>query len=195
MKKKIFLNSLRARLKGLPEEDIRRTLEYYSEMIDDRMEDGLSEDRAVRAAGDPSEIANRIISEMPMKSVVKTRMNKGKLGGVGIALIIIGSPLWIALLAVAFSLFITFYAVLWSLVVAAIAINVSLWASGLALPLCAAVYGFSGHVGGCVLILGASLILIGVSILLTGAVGALVKGAARLSRYPLVWVKRMMIGR
>ncbi len=31
------------RLRGLPQDDLQKWTEYYGEMIDDRMEDGLSE--------------------------------------------------------------------------------------------------------------------------------------------------------
>ena len=44
MHKQEFLDGLRARLRGLPEADIAERLAFYSEMIDDRTEDGLSEE-------------------------------------------------------------------------------------------------------------------------------------------------------
>ena len=47
MSKTEFLTELKKALEGLPEEDIEKSLEYYSEMIDDRIEDGLSEEEAV----------------------------------------------------------------------------------------------------------------------------------------------------
>ena len=37
MDKRTFLNSLREQLYGLSQSDIDKSLEYYSEMIDDRM--------------------------------------------------------------------------------------------------------------------------------------------------------------
>ena len=48
MKKQEFLDLLKNRLWALPERDIQQSLDYYKEMIDDRMEDGLSEEDAVR---------------------------------------------------------------------------------------------------------------------------------------------------
>ena len=39
MKKNEFLAELRGRLAGLSEADLNRSLDYYAEMIDDRMED------------------------------------------------------------------------------------------------------------------------------------------------------------
>ncbi len=43
MNKQAFLTQLRKGLSGLPQEDIEERLAFYSEMIDDRIEEGLSE--------------------------------------------------------------------------------------------------------------------------------------------------------
>ena len=56
MKRNEFLSKLKERLWALPEADKQCSLDYYSEMIDDRMEDGLSEEEAVAAIGDLDEI-------------------------------------------------------------------------------------------------------------------------------------------
>ena len=47
MNKEEFLSELRTKLSGLPQEDIEERISFYSEMIDDRMEDGISEEEAV----------------------------------------------------------------------------------------------------------------------------------------------------
>ena len=47
MTKQEFLNQLRMGISGLPQEDISERLTFYREMIDDRMEEGLSEEEAV----------------------------------------------------------------------------------------------------------------------------------------------------
>ncbi|MBO7348531.1 MAG: DUF1700 domain-containing protein, partial [Spirochaetales bacterium] len=65
MTKQEFLKRLQDGLSGLPQSDIEDQLRFYSEMIDDRMEDGLSEEESVRLTGDPQEIAQRIIRETP----------------------------------------------------------------------------------------------------------------------------------
>ena len=61
MNKEQFLTALRARLTGLPREDLERTLQYYREMIDDRIEEGMSEQAAVADVGDPDELAAAIL--------------------------------------------------------------------------------------------------------------------------------------
>ena len=51
MRKEEFLTALRAELTGLSPEGVEKLVEFCSEMIDDRMEDGLTEEEAVAAAG------------------------------------------------------------------------------------------------------------------------------------------------
>ena len=73
MNKQEFLTRLRKGLSGLPQEDIEERLTFYSEMIDDRIEEGLSEEEAVAAIGSPDEIAEQIIGEIPIKKIVKEK--------------------------------------------------------------------------------------------------------------------------
>ena len=42
MTKKEFLSALREKMAGLPKDDVDDRIAFYSEMIDDRMEEGLS---------------------------------------------------------------------------------------------------------------------------------------------------------
>ena len=104
MTKQEFLRQLEAELSGLPEGDIDEQLRFYSEMIDDRMEDGLTEEESVRQIGDPHEIAQRIISETPISRLVKEKVkNRAPLGTLAIVLLVLGFPLWATNFAVAVS--------------------------------------------------------------------------------------------
>ena len=47
MSRDAFIGELRHRMAGLPQQTVERTVEYYSELIADSMEDGLSEAEAV----------------------------------------------------------------------------------------------------------------------------------------------------
>ena len=60
MTKQEFLSRLREGLSGLPEDDIAERLTFYGEMIDDRIEDGLSEEEAVAEVGSVDDIAAQI---------------------------------------------------------------------------------------------------------------------------------------
>ena len=60
MTKQVFLNELAAALHSLPREERYRTLGYYDELIDDRMEDGQSEEDAVASLGEPQQVAREM---------------------------------------------------------------------------------------------------------------------------------------
>lgn len=65
MTKQAFMDALTKGLSSLSKEDRERIVEYYSEMISDRMEDGLSEEAAVADVGNWEDIAQQILSELP----------------------------------------------------------------------------------------------------------------------------------
>ena len=65
MTKQEFLAQLQSGLLGLTESDAQERLTFYSEMIDDRMEEGLSEQDAVAQIGEIDEIVASILAEIP----------------------------------------------------------------------------------------------------------------------------------
>ena len=73
MTKKDFLELLRVKLKNLPKDDIEERVNFYSEMIDDRIEDGYSEEDAVKEIGNVDEISREIISKTPLKTLIKEK--------------------------------------------------------------------------------------------------------------------------
>lgn len=94
MTKQIFLNELAAALHQLPREERYRTLNYYDELIDDRMEDGQGEEEAVASLGDPEQIVREILGEETEEQESKSTGRKVWL----IVLLILGFPLWGTLL-------------------------------------------------------------------------------------------------
>ena len=58
MDKAQFLDELKKRLAGLPQSDLEERLQFYGEMIDDRVEDGLTEAEAVAGIGSVDEIVS-----------------------------------------------------------------------------------------------------------------------------------------
>ena len=103
-------------------------------MIDDRMEEGLSEEEAVAKIGSVSDI----LSQMNRPSVTRIgrttsakNKSENKNKGLITALVVMASPIWISLLAVWFSLVVSAVAVIWSLWISFIAVEVAFAASGL----------------------------------------------------------------
>lgn len=63
MTRELFLKDLNNALAGLGGEEVESILAYYSEMIDDRMEAGMTEEDAVNAMEPVDTIASRVLSE------------------------------------------------------------------------------------------------------------------------------------
>ena len=123
MTKQEFLKALEAALSGFPEEELNDRLRFYSEMIDDRIEDGLSEEEAVAKIGTPKAVSEQILKDTPLFKLAKEKIKpKRRLAAWEIVLIALGSPIWISLLVSLLAVVLSAYASLWSAIV-------SLWAS------------------------------------------------------------------
>ena len=119
MSKEKFLIQLQNGLAGLPQEDINERLTFYREMIDDRIEEGLTEDEAVAEIGPVQAVVKQIHADTPLSKLVKERVKpKRTLKTFEILLLVLGAPLWFALLITLFSLLFAFYVVVWSLAIA-----------------------------------------------------------------------------
>ena len=78
MNKQEFLMRLREGLSGLPQNEIEERLTFYSEMIDDRIEEGLSEEQAIGEIGDIDEIISQIVADIPLAVLVKEKVKPSR---------------------------------------------------------------------------------------------------------------------
>ena len=98
-------------------------------MIDDRMEDGLSEEEAVAAIGDLDEIVKQILNETPRPPATVKKEQKQQKQGLEtwmIVLLVLGSPLWIPLVASAAGTVISVFVSLWTVVISLYAVFIAL---------------------------------------------------------------------
>ena len=94
-----FKHQLARRLADLPEEELATTLSFFDEMIDDRLDEGMTEDQAVADLGDLDEIANRILAEMsPFERVKQKLKPKRPISGGQWVLIALTFPIWLPLI-------------------------------------------------------------------------------------------------
>ena len=122
MNKQEFLDALKIELGGLPEADIEERLEFYSEIIDDGVEDGLSEDAVISKLGSVEDVAMQIIADTPLIKIAKEKIKpKRRLKAWEIVLIALGSPILGALLIALFAVALSIYISVWSVII-------SLWA-------------------------------------------------------------------
>lgn len=192
--KVIFLAELKKGLDGFAEEDIHKFIDYYAEMIDDRMEDGKSEQEAVAELGDVNEIIEQIQMEMPLPKLVRAKMQpKHRLSAGEIVLIVLGFPIWgslaISAVAVVFSLFVF----LWAVLISLYAVPVSLAASALGCLFSVVVFAVQGFFAQALFVLGAVLFLIGVAIVTFLACNLTARGCAWCTKMMFRGIKRMFI--
>ena len=119
MNKSEFLDKLKRSLQGLPDDAIADRVEFFSEMIDDLIEEGYSEEDAVAGIGEVVEdIANEMLADIPITKLIKERVKpKKRLKWWELTLIIVGFPLWFSLLAALVAVVIAVFASLWAVVI------------------------------------------------------------------------------
>ena len=190
MNKQEFLARLREGLSGLPREDIEERLTFYSEMIEDRMEEGLSEEEAVFEIGTVEELVSQTVADTPLAKIARERIKpKRQLKAWEIILIALGSPIWLSLLIAAF-------AVVFSLCVALWAVIICLWAAFASVL----AYAFGAIIGGTVLVcngnaptgialIAGGLVCAGLSIFVFYGCKAATKGILMLTKKMGIWIK------
>ena len=196
MNKIEFLTVLRERLQGLPEEDINKSIDFYCEMIDDRVEDGMSEAEAVDALGNIEEIISQILSEVSLPKLVKEKVKpKRALKAWEIVLLVLGAPLWIPLLAAVILTVLAIYLSVWTVIISLYAVDLSIAVSGLACIGVAVALLFDGQFVPAGVVFGAGLVCMGLSILLLFAVNLVTKGILWVSKKVLLGIKGLFIGK
>ena len=181
MTKSEFIGGLSAAISDLPEVERSKYIEYYAEMIDDAIEDGMSEEEAVASLGSIQETEAQIRSdsEPPEKTspvqAVPRKQKKGPSTAVIIALIV-GSPIWLGLIFALLGIYISIWVVILSLYVADLSMAVAGIASVIAFP-----FFVGENVFGAFLNLAAGLFCAGLSVFMFHGILLLCKALIRLT--------------
>lgn len=131
MTKEMFLRELSRKLHQLPEKELKQQLSYYEELLNDMMEDGITEEDAIYKLGDIQEIVEEILQEQPITTLVKAKVRPRNGWTIAaIIVVVLGSPLWIPLL-------LAFLLTIGAVIISGAAIIVSL-------GLCTAAFGCVG---------------------------------------------------
>lgn len=132
MTKSEFLAALRNNLKGLPKEEVDDRINFYEEMINDRIDEGKTEEEAVADIGTTDDAVRQIASQTSLVKLVANKMKpKRQISGWEIAIIILGFPLWFPLLITAFTLCFVGYILVWVAVIVTYSIEAALIACAL----------------------------------------------------------------
>jgi uncharacterized membrane protein len=166
MTKAEFLAELRAAISGLPEADIEKSLDFYSEMIDDRVEDGLPEEEAVAALGSIEEIKTQILKDIPITKIIKEKVKpKRSLSGLEITLLIVGFPIWLPLLISVAAVIFSVYVTLWSVIVVLYSVDLVFFAGAIVGVLGSISILLMGNISAMLLALGSGFVCAGLGIL------------------------------
>ena len=196
MNKQEFITTLYNRLSGLPQQDIDNSIEFYSEMIDDRIEEGLTEEEAVSEIGCIDDVVSQIMSEIPLTKLVKEKVKpKQSLKAWEIVLLVLSSPIWLSILIAIFAIVFSVYITIWSIIISFYAIALSLAVCGITLLIGILGYIIWGNLALSFCMFGAGLVLIGLSILLFLGTTMLAKGFCILTKKMFIGIKSSLIKR
>ena len=196
MTKLQFLLALHEKLAGLPRNEVEERLNFYSEMIEDRMEDGITEEEAVAAVGSLDDIAAQITADIPLVKIVKEKIkSKRRMKAWNVILLAVGSPIWVSLLIAAVAVVFSLYVSLWAVVI-------SFWAAFASFVVgCVGALAFgigyclSGNLPAGLVLIAAGCICAGLAIFLFYGCKIATKGTARLAKIIVLAVKKNFIKR
>lgn len=194
MNKQEFLTKLRKELSGLPQKDIEEYLTFYTEMIEDRIEEGLSEEEAVSAVGSLEEIVKQIVSDTSLIKIAKERIKqKRQIKAWEIVLLILGSPIWLSLGLAVFAVILSLYISLWAVIISLWAIFASTVACCIGGVLSCIVFTLSGNSVSGFAILSAGIVCAGLSIFMFYGCKTATNGILILTKKIATWIKNCFI--
>ena len=194
MNKHEFLTLLRERLHGLPTADVEERVRFYSEMIDDRMEDGLSEEDAVAAIDPIEEIFAKVVADIPFAKLAKAQQRTRKRASVWtIVLLVLGSPIWLSLGISAVAVLLSLYVSVWAVVVSLWAVFASLAGGAIGGVAGACVWFVCRHSAAAVALLAAAFLCGGLAIFAFYGCKAVTRGLCRLTKWLVVRAKLAIV--
>ena len=196
MNKKEFLDELRVGLAGLPESDLEERLNFYEEMIDDRIDEGLTEEEAIAGLGTVEQIIDQIAEETPLSKLVKKKIkNRRRLRTWEIVLLSVGAVVWVSILLALVAVAISLYAVLWSLVACVYAVQALFGGCALGAITAGIIQIVHSDVWGGILLIGGGLVLAGLTIFMIFACKWATLGTLRLTKKIILEIKSKFIGK
>lgn len=196
MTKHEFLQQLKEKMKGLPEVDIEDCVNFYSEMIDDRIEEGLSEEEAIKDIGDADEIVTKQIDDTSLTKIITEKVKpKRRLKAWEIVLIILGFPFWFPVLMFVLSIVFVVSIIWWSVVITLWSIEGSLVMSVFAGLISTFALAIDGEFLSGVAHLGISLLSAGLAIFLFFGCVAATKATVQLTKKVILKIKKGIVGK
>ena len=198
MSRDAFIGELRHRMAGLPQQTVERTVEYYSELIADSVEDGMSEEEAVARLESLEEIVANVVKDTPLSQIVQTRVQEKKAKGVSgwvIALLILGAPVWLPLLIAALVVLFALFIALWAVVIALWAVVVAVILAALAAMVGGVIELVRMHLAQGLVLLGGGLMCLGLCALAFLLMKLITVGTMKLCKWIWTGIKSLFVGK
>ena len=196
MNKQEFLADLRNRLEGAPKDEIEEQIEFYGEMIDDRIEEGMTEEQAILELGPMDDIVSCVLSEIPFAEIAKDRLRpKRSMKAWEIVLLIVGAPVWLPLLIALFAIEFSLYVSLWAVIISFWSVFVSLGACAVGLVVSSVALAWGGNDLSGLAVLGAGLACAGLCIFSFFGCDAATKGTVWLTKKVILSIKKRLLGK
>ena len=198
MSRDAFIGELRHRMAGLPQQTVERTVEYYSELIADSVEDGMSEEEAVARLGSLEEIVANVVKDTPLSQIVQTRVQEKKAKGVSgwvILLLVLGAPVWLPLLIAALVVLFALFIALWAVVIALWAVVAAVILAALAAMVGGVIELVRMHLAQGLVLLGGGLMCMGLCALAFLLMKLITVGTVKLCKWIWTGIKSLFVGK
>ena len=196
MNKEEFLSLLRERLSIFPPDEIEKHISYYSEMIDDHIDDGFSEEKVIETMGSVDDVFAVILQETAITQLLKNKMKpKGRMKVWKLLLWIFGFPVWFPLAVTAFVLVWTLYIVLWALIICMYAVELSFAVCAIGGTAVSALLLFVSNAFAAGVVLSGGLICAGLTLLFFPLCPLATKGTWKLAKKIVLGIKFLIVGK
>ncbi len=183
MSKAEYIKAVELALAKAPKNDREKILDYCMEMIDDRMEEGMTEEDAIADMGLPQMMAEQLLAETMSKEEKQPRR---KLRVWEIVLLILGSPIWLSMLLSLFAVLLSCFLMLWVMVAVCYILVLSLAVVFLAGLVGSVLFWVQGQAAQGFVLLGSGLICGGIAVFLLLGSNYFTLGACKLSKWSFV---------
>lgn len=199
MTREEFLGKLRMALVADRISNVDSLIDYYDEMICDRIEDGMDEEAAVEAMGTVDEIVKELSWDKPIHTLVKEKVSKShetaKSNGksiLWIILLLIGSPVWVPIAISILIVLAVLYMVPWIFILSFFIVLAAFGISAVACAAGAVGYLLKFNIAGALIGVGGALVFAPLCVMLYKPIKLLAKATLRLGAGAIRFMKRLI---
>lgn len=194
MNKLEFIDILKQKLSLLPQNELDERINFYSEIIDDYIEDGISEEDAVSKLGSIDDVVSEVLKDTSILKLAKNKFKpKSKLEPWVILLIILSFPIWFTLLVSFLSVVLSLYVSFWSIVISLWAVFGTLIACAVGGIISGIVFLFTNSKMTGLLLISGGLVCSGLAVFCYFGIVTLTKLLLKFGKFVILSIKKLFI--